>query len=282
MRDCPSWVRFKLVPRGDKVTKVPIQLNGRNASSTNPATWAPYHAVRSSTVGDGFGWVLRAGIGCIDLDDCFSGGRLKPWAAEILEKYRRRALLVERSLSGKGIHIFLRMKPGAGRRIRDGRNIEVYPPSSGRFIAMTLDRFDLAKDGVLVEKELKPCGTTAAARRHRRNKETVCDACRAAEAAARAAAAKAKIEKAREEAAALAETVPENLDQAGELRFLYARVRGALLRAEPKEVAALVKQGDMLLERLAHIDGGGAAAAAEPATDEIEMMRQSRGQRRIS
>ena len=32
-------------------------------------------------------------------------------------------------------------------------------------------------------RELKPCGTLAAARRHKRHKEAVCEPCRAAEAA---------------------------------------------------------------------------------------------------
>ena len=40
--------------------------------------------------------------------------------------------------------------------------------------------------GARPDWELKPCGTPAAARRHRRNREIVCDGCRQAEALASA------------------------------------------------------------------------------------------------
>lgn len=282
MRATPRWVRWTLEPRGDKMTKVPRQLNGRHASSTNSRTWASFGAARASSLGEGLGWVLGAGIGCIDLDDCIVDGKVLPWAAEIIRKYQRRALLIERSWSGAGVHIFLRMKPGAGRRIRDGRNIEVYPPDSGRYIAVTGRRFDLDGGGVVVERDLKPCGTSAAARRHRRRGEPVCDECRVAEREATALARAAKRSEAREVAAQDAEQLPENIDQLTELRFMYGRIRGALHRAEPKEVATLVKQGDQILARIAEISGGPAVQTSTPAGDEIDEFRRRREDRRIA
>lgn len=282
MRAKPRWVRWTLEPRGDKFTKVPRQLNGRHASSTNPRTWTTFGAARASNVGEGLGWVLGDGVGCIDLDDCLDGDEIQPWAAEIIRKYRRRALLVERSWSGAGVHIFMRMKPGAGRRIRDGRNIEVYPPDSGRYIAVTGRRFDLDAGGVVVERELKPCGTPAAARRHRRRGEPVDDECRTAEREATAIARATKRSESQEAAALEAEQPPEKIDQLTELRFMYGRIRGALHRAEPKEVATLVKQGDQILARIAEIDGAPTVQTSAPAADEIEDARRRRIERRVA
>lgn len=85
--------------------------------------------------------VGRFGIGCIDLDHCFQDGELMPWAAEVLDEYPD-ALLIEVSGNGEGLHIFTEMPDGPGRKIRDGRNIEIYPPSDGsrdggRYICVT-------------------------------------------------------------------------------------------------------------------------------------------------
>lgn len=113
---------------------MPIQTDGTPASSTNPVTWTAYSDVKDMKR---VGWVLGEGIGCIDLDDCIRDRRLEPWAAEIVGNYKKQAVWIEVSPSGRGVHIFLPMKQGRGRVIRDGRNIEVYPPDSGRFICVT-------------------------------------------------------------------------------------------------------------------------------------------------
>lgn len=140
--DC--WVRFKLVPRKNgKLAKVPIQLDGRNASSTDSATWTSFKAAQASSVGDGLGWVLGNGIGCLDLDQCLVGGVLAGWAREVVEEHKEAALLIEVSPSGSGVHIFLPMEPGKGSVVRDGRNIEVYPPDSGRYICVTGNRLQM-------------------------------------------------------------------------------------------------------------------------------------------
>ena len=138
MRSVPSWVRFRLAPRGNgKLAKVPIQTSGRNASTTNPATWNSFLAVSRATVGDGLGWVLSNGIGCIDLDDCIEDGVLSEFGRGLVDHYRGEAILIERSLSGRGVHIFLPMEPGPGHVLP---GMEIYPPDSGRFIALTGDR----------------------------------------------------------------------------------------------------------------------------------------------
>lgn len=134
MRESARWVSWRPVKRGDRVAKVPVQINGAVASSTDPSTWTRYGSVAFLARR---GWVLGDGIGCIDLDKCLFGGVLEPWAREIVDKYRERAILIEVSPSGEGVHIFAPMERGAGRKIRDGRNIEIYPPDSGRYMCIT-------------------------------------------------------------------------------------------------------------------------------------------------
>ena len=78
-------------------------------------------------------------LGCIDLDHAYVGRRLAPWAREIVDRHRSEAFLIERSMSGEGVHIFLPMEEARGRKIRDGEvSVEIY--SRERYIAVTGDR----------------------------------------------------------------------------------------------------------------------------------------------
>src|SRR5699024_1289606 len=125
----PRWVRHD-------ASKRPLTLFGRAASVTDPLTWTTYEKAAASTVGTGLGIVLGDGLGCLDLDHCIEGGRLAPWAAEVLDEWRDRAVFIEVSMSGTGLHIFAPMPEGPGRRIRDGeRCIEIY--SRARYVAVT-------------------------------------------------------------------------------------------------------------------------------------------------
>lgn len=113
--------------------KVPLMANGRVASSTDPETWTSYAKAKASIAGVGLGFVLNGdGIGCLDLDSCISDGRVEPWAREILDANPN--TFVELSASGEGLHIWGLLESMPGRRIRDGRNLEIY--STGRYIAM--------------------------------------------------------------------------------------------------------------------------------------------------
>ena len=119
--------------------KMPMTLFGGPASVVDPRTWTTYEKAAASPVGTGLGIVLGDGLGCIDLDHAYVGGRPAPWAREIVEAHRSEAFLVERSMSGEGVHIFLPMAEARGRKIRDGEvNVEIY--SRERYIAVTGDR----------------------------------------------------------------------------------------------------------------------------------------------
>lgn len=140
MREADRWVSWKPVKRGERWTKMPVRVDGRAASTRDPGTWAAFADVAHL---ERRGWVLGNGIGCIDLDDCITLDGLADWAQAVLDEVADRALLVEVSPSGRGVHIFLPMEPGKGTVIRDGRNIEVYPPDSGRYICVTGKVLDL-------------------------------------------------------------------------------------------------------------------------------------------
>ena len=125
----PRWVRHD-------AAKMPMTLFGGPASVVDSRTWTTYEKAAASSVGTGLGIVLGDGLGCLDLDHCIEGGRLAPWAAEVLDEWRDRAVFIEVSMSGTGLHLFVPMAEGPGRRIRDGeRNIEIY--SRARYIAVT-------------------------------------------------------------------------------------------------------------------------------------------------
>lgn len=136
----PRFVRWDLRVRNGRETKVPLTVDGRAASSTDPATWASFEHAQRSVVGRGLGVVLGDGLGCIDLDDALVDGVVAPWAQVVLDA--NPGTFVEVSQSGRGLHVFGFLPEGRGRNIRDGRNIEWY--SVGRYIALTGDRFGAA------------------------------------------------------------------------------------------------------------------------------------------
>jgi primase-polymerase (primpol)-like protein len=119
-------------------SKRPITTAGKSASSTNPETWTDYATARASAKGEGIGFVLGDGIGCIDLDHAIKDGELLPWAAEVVAA--NPGTFTEVSMSGDGLHIFGLLAEAPGRKIRDGRNIEVY--SKARYIALTGKAFN--------------------------------------------------------------------------------------------------------------------------------------------
>lgn len=127
LRSLPRWTR--------RDGKRPITVTGRPASSTNPATWSTYREARASTAGDGLGIMLGDGLACWDLDHCLGGGGLTAGAAEVLAAVAS-PLWIERSMSGRGLHVFVADPEAPGRRA-DG--VEFY--SRSRFIVVTGDRF---------------------------------------------------------------------------------------------------------------------------------------------
>lgn len=126
--------------------KRPIQTDGTPASSTNPDTWTTYDQVVTgeNLPGDGYGVMLGEGLGCYDLDNALDeNGKMKPWAqtivSHVLDDRSRPVLFMERSVSGRGVHVFVEApeRPGYRREVIDG-SIEFY--SWARFIRVTGDK----------------------------------------------------------------------------------------------------------------------------------------------
>jgi hypothetical protein len=112
---------------GGKPTKVPYQVNGSRASSTDPKTWCSFdEAVKtwqhdSPTRWSGIGFVFAATdpFFGIDLDHCLDAdGRLKPWAQPIMERFSDSYAEISPSLNfhGKaGANVRLPRTPNHGR-----------------------------------------------------------------------------------------------------------------------------------------------------------------------
>lgn len=144
MRAADRWMRWRLVPRTDraggvKMTKVPTQLSGAPAKSTDPSTWAGYDAAAASKVGDGLGFACGAGFACIDIDKCMVDGVPDERAQRLLDL--NPGAYVELSPSGTGLHIWGIAPEGPGRTRSD---FEFY--SVGRYITVTAKVF---RKGVL-------------------------------------------------------------------------------------------------------------------------------------
>lgn len=118
MREATRWVC------ADR--KRPITTTGAPASSTAPGTWTDWASVK----GKPHGFMLGGGFACIDLDDCFTGKQLQPWAKTILDAAP--GAWAERSISGNGLHIFGLLPEAKGRRFGQA---EIY--SDKRFIRTT-------------------------------------------------------------------------------------------------------------------------------------------------
>lgn len=143
MRDEQRWLVWRFVERGGKPTKMPMQISGRAASSTNPDHWTSYEkAVEAAEEGNfsGIGFALGDGWSGVDLDDCIVDGSLQDWAADIVSEVDS---YTEISPSKKGVKIFTKgaIPGGQGRRTQVGDGaIELYP--GGRYFTVTGDRLE--------------------------------------------------------------------------------------------------------------------------------------------
>jgi hypothetical protein len=150
MRAARQWVVWKLEQRNGKGCKVPYQVSGRMASSTDPSHWCSYEEAQaccdanlSTYHGVGFVFSPTDDFAGIDLDNCIDGEwNLDEWARDVLAQVPS---YTELSPSGKGLKIFLQGRPNItrGRKLeipgKPGSRIEIY--SSGRYFTVTGDQY---------------------------------------------------------------------------------------------------------------------------------------------
>lgn len=160
MKALPNWVAFRTEQIDGKIKKVLLSPNKgasdvkylKWAKSDDPTTWATFEkaaAFAKKYKLDGLAFAMSgSGMTCIDLDHHIDESG-KP--SELAQKFidASQGTYIEKSVSGRGLHIFY-----AGER-PDGyqnRNIELDLETydSGRFISMTGDLYDSAP------KEINP------------------------------------------------------------------------------------------------------------------------------
>lgn len=144
LRDIPQWILWRAEKRiladgTEKINKIPVCVaDPRKAGSTTDAAtwgtfgqaWSRYEHREGTVSGVGFVFTKRAGIVGVDLDDCFGERGIAPDAREIV---RRLDSYTEISVSGRGLHVFVRgILPWPGRRKGP---IEMY--AEGRFFTVT-------------------------------------------------------------------------------------------------------------------------------------------------
>ena len=146
MRALPNWCVFRTKWNAEKEKKdkfIISPTDGKWAKSTDPATWTDFETAMQYAEEnncEGLSFALNgSGISCIDLDHSVSKDGTLSVNAEKLTKEIPETY-TETSVSGNGIHIFVKDDILAGgkyrnRAIADSGEIEVY--DAGRFISMT-------------------------------------------------------------------------------------------------------------------------------------------------
>jgi replicative DNA helicase len=145
LRRCAQWVNWKSIKRNGGDVKLPIQPNGKPASSSDSATWSAYAELATEGVsGAGFVFSLDDPYIGIDLDGCRDPrtGEVDDWALEVLD---RMPTYAEVSPSGTGIKLVgiadeswvhvNKVKVDAVGRGGKAAAVEVY--DHGRYFAIT-------------------------------------------------------------------------------------------------------------------------------------------------
>ncbi len=142
LKKARGWVMWRYAFVNGKWTKPPFNEDGKKIDAHDPTKWMTFsQAVQAYHRGgfDGIGLSLNAmeALAGVDLDHCIQGGKIEPWALEIVEEL---GSYVEISPSGGGLRIL-----GYGKLRREGRkkgNVEVY--DGGRYLTVTGHRLDSA------------------------------------------------------------------------------------------------------------------------------------------
>ena len=135
LKERRQWVGCRLVPqRKTKPKKIPVVATdpGKNASSTNPATWSTFAEARAGLAQGHYqavGYVLAGDVVGIHLDGerwVVGDGELSEEAQTLVDLCSSYA---EWSISNKGVHILLHgTLPWSGRR-GDKVGVNLTPPS---------------------------------------------------------------------------------------------------------------------------------------------------------
>lgn len=139
MRSLNQWVCWKYATVKGRKTKIPYQVNGRKADSTNPETWGSFESVLGALENgkgkySGIGFVLSENTEIVGIDwDHVRNPDTGEWEKEALDEIRSLNSYAELSPSGTGAHVLIKGKIPGNRR-RKG-NLEMY--QKGRYFTVT-------------------------------------------------------------------------------------------------------------------------------------------------
>lgn len=168
MRNKPNWVvvRTRENEETGRLDKFLINPHtGKFAESDNPETWTDFdtackYAKENGGVCLAYALDGKDGIACIDLDGCMEeNGDFSEIAQQSFNAAK--GSYAERSVSGKGLHIFGKTKGADLRSFSKDKTMEYY--QGGHFIAMTgdfygssqLKSFDTPEMKSLLERKLE-------------------------------------------------------------------------------------------------------------------------------
>ena len=109
MKRFVGWHKGKRIDKdgNEIVTKLPYSIvTGESSCWNKEDNWATFDQAIKNT--DLLGFVMKKedGIVCIDLDDCYIDGSLRPFHKKVVEMFD--GTYMEMSQSGEGIHIFMK------------------------------------------------------------------------------------------------------------------------------------------------------------------------------
>lgn len=145
LKSVPQWLVWKAVPsksRPGKIDKIPYQVNGKHASTTNPETWTTFdvavNALQSGNYqGVGFVFTKETPYSGVDIDSCIKDGVIDLSAKELLVELNS---YTEISPSGTGFHIIVKGKKPGNRARKRTSNVEIY--STSRFFTVTGNKLE--------------------------------------------------------------------------------------------------------------------------------------------
>ncbi len=135
--DQQRWVTWKMQERKGKKTKIPFDLFGSMASSTDKETWSTYHEVKMVSDNVGIVFTPEQNLLGIDIDHCIDESGNIP--NEIQQFIVLADTYTEISPSKKGLHLFLKLKTPLTLIANRKGNFEAY--TSGRYFTVTENSF---------------------------------------------------------------------------------------------------------------------------------------------
>ncbi|MDM5250085.1 phage/plasmid primase, P4 family [Lysinibacillus sp. G4S2] len=141
LKNTKQWICYKAIPRGEKITKVPVHpISGNPIDANNKGNWLTFEEARvyaggNKVTGIGFVFTDNDDFVGIDIDGCVDvNGKFNQVSMEILNCFKKKAY-AEYSPSGRGIHLIVKGEKTNQRSKNSVYGLEVY--SDKRYFTVT-------------------------------------------------------------------------------------------------------------------------------------------------